>query len=118
MSGWEGAALWTERLVERTEAALVDFELDTYWTYKAGHNPVRYFERYPGRFRLVHVKDMDDTPRRGFTEVGRGVIDFQTILAAADRAGVRYYLVEQDETRGSALDSIAASYAYLRALTW
>jgi sugar phosphate isomerase/epimerase len=105
-------------LCERTSPTVVELELDLYWTLRAGGDPVRYLERYPDRFPLVHVKDMDRTPRRGFTEVGRGVLDFPRLLAACERAGVRHYLVEQDETPGPALESAAASLAYLRALRW
>ena len=52
-------------------------------------------------FPLVHVKDMDSTPRHFFTEVGQGTIDFKKIFAAAQKAGVKQYFVEQDETPAS-----------------
>ena len=103
-------------LLERMDAGLVKLELDLYWTVKGGASPVGYFKKYPGRFHLLHVKDMDATPRHYFTEVGRGVIDFKTIFAHAGRAGVRHYFVEQDETPGSPFDSLKVSIDYLRRL--
>ena len=103
-------------LLERTDARAVKLEMDLYWTVKGGANPVEYFERHPGRFHLLHVKDMDSTPRRYFTEVGRGVIDFRAVFAKAKRAGVRHYFVEQDETPGSPFDSLKVSMDYLRKL--
>jgi len=103
-------------LLERTDPRLVKMEMDLYWTVKGGASPLKYFEKYPGRFHLLHVKDMDSTPRRYFTEVGRGVIDFKTIFAGAGRAGVRHYFVEQDQTPGSPFDSLKLSMDYLRKL--
>jgi sugar phosphate isomerase/epimerase len=101
-------------LLEETDAALVQMEMDLYWTTKAGADPIPYFERYPGRFPLVHVKDMDGTPRQYFTEVGKGVVDFRRIFASSKLAGIRHYFVEQDETPGPAIDSAKESYEYLR----
>lgn len=103
-------------LLERTDPRLVKMEMDLYWTVKGGASPLKYFERYPGRFHLLHVKDMDSSPGRHFTEVGRGVIDFKTIFARAGRAGVRHYFVEQDATPGSPFDSLQVSMDYLRRL--
>jgi sugar phosphate isomerase/epimerase len=103
-------------LLERTDPRLVKMELDLYWIAKGGAKPLDYFEKYPGRFHLLHVKDMDATPRRYFTEVGRGVIDFKSVFARAGRAGVRHYFVEQDETPGSPFDSLKISMDYLRRL--
>jgi sugar phosphate isomerase/epimerase len=103
-------------LLAETDARLVKIQLDLYWLAKAGRRAPDYFARHTGRFASVHVKDMDATPRRFFTEVGRGVIDFKSIFAAAGRAGVRHYFVEQDETPASPFDSAKASLDYLRRL--
>ena len=103
-------------LLKETDPQLVKLEMDLYWIVKGGGKPVEYFEKYPGRYPLLHVKDMDATPKRYFTEVGRGVIDFKTIFANAGRAGVRHYFVEQDETPGSPFESMKISMDYLRKL--
>lgn len=103
-------------LFAQTDARLVRWQLDLYWISKAGRSPLDYFARHPGRFPSLHVKDMDATARRSFTEVGRGVIDFKTIFAAAARAGVRHYFVEQDETPASPFDSVKTSLDYLKRL--
>jgi sugar phosphate isomerase/epimerase len=103
-------------LLERTDPETVKLELDLYWTVKGGASPLAYFAKHPGRFHLLHVKDMDATPRRFFTEVGRGRIDFKPIFANAARAGVRHYFVEQDETPGSPFDSLKVSIDHLRKL--
>jgi len=99
-----------------TDPKTVKMELDLYWIAKAEKNPLKYFSAYPGRFPLVHVKDMDATPKRFFTEVGRGTIDFKEIFAASEKAGIKHYFVEQDETPGSPFESIKMSIDYLKKL--
>ena len=99
-----------------TDSQLVKMEMDLYWITKAGQDPLKYFSLYPGRFPLVHVKDMDGTPRHFFTEVGQGTIDFKKIFAAAQKAGVKHYFVEQDETPASPFSSIKLSIDYLKLL--
>jgi sugar phosphate isomerase/epimerase len=99
-----------------TDPKTVKMELDLYWITKAGQSPLRYFSAHPGRFPLVHVKDMDATPKRFFTEVGRGTINFKEIFAGSDKAGIKHYFVEQDETPGSPFASVQLSIDYLKRL--
>ena len=70
--------------------------MDLYWVTRAGADPVAYFEKYPGRFKLWHVKDMDEEGK--FAPVGTGSIDFSRILKEKDKSGMIYYYVEQDRT--------------------
>lgn len=100
-------------LLSETDSREVKFELDLYWITKAGFDALRYFEDHPGRFPLVHVKDMDNTPRKTFTEVGSGVIDFKKIFKKAGRAGIKHYFIEQDVTPGEPLESVRISLEYL-----
>ena len=83
-------------LLENCNPELVNFQMDLFWVTKAGADPVAYFKKYPGRFKIWHVKDMDKQGR--FTPVGTGTIDFGRILAEKDASGMLYYLVEQDKT--------------------
>lgn len=101
-------------LLNDTDQELVKMELDLYWVAKAGKDPIALFNQHPGRFPLWHVKDMDNTPEKNFTEVGNGTIDFKTIFAKAELAGRRYFFVEQDQTPGSPFDSIAKSISYIK----
>jgi len=91
----------------------VKMELDLYWAVKSGNDPLALFKKYPGRFDMWHVKDMDKTEKKFFTEVGNGVIDFKPIFAAAKTAGLKYYFVEQDQTPGNPMESITTSYKNL-----
>jgi sugar phosphate isomerase/epimerase len=103
-----------ETLLNNTDKNLVKLEMDLYWMTKAGQNPIALFNKYPGRFPLLHLKDMDNTPQRMFTEVGNGVIDFKKILAHADTAGTKYFFVEQDICPGDPFDSITQSINYIK----
>jgi sugar phosphate isomerase/epimerase len=105
-------------LLAETDAQLVALELDLYWMTKAGHDPVSWFARWPGRFPLVHVKDMDATPRRSFVPAGKGTIDFARIFKQAKHAGIKHFFYEQDDTEGSPFDAARVSFEYMRALTF
>lgn len=83
-------------LLEELSPEYVNFQMDLYWVTKAGANPIAYFEKYPGRFKMWHVKDMDKQGR--FAPVGQGEIDFKSILDKKELSGMEYFMVEQDRT--------------------
>jgi len=93
---------------------LVKMEMDIYWVTKAGMDPIDLFNKNPGRFPLLHLKDMDATPEHAFTEVGNGTINFKNILANSKKGGLKYFFVEQDKCPGSPFDSIAKSISYIK----
>ena len=101
-------------LLKDTDPKLVFFEMDIYWVSKAGKDPLAFFSKYPGRFAMWHVKDMDNTPQKNFTEVGSGVINYKKIFNYAKQSGMKYFFVEQDQCPGAPLDSTAKSIAYLK----
>ncbi len=97
-----------------TDKELVKMEMDIYWVRKAGQDPIALFKKYPGRYPLWHVKDMDKTPQQNFTEVGNGIIDFKEIFKYKDLAGMKYFFVEQDITPGDPFVSITESINYIK----
>jgi sugar phosphate isomerase/epimerase len=101
--------------MEHTDPEYVNFQIDLYWALKGGADPVALFEKYPGRFKIWHVKDMDEQGR--FAPVGTGTIDFSRILAKKDVAGMKYYIVEQDQTfdEMQPLEAIRISHEGLKA---
>jgi sugar phosphate isomerase/epimerase len=101
-------------LLNDTDPNLVKMEMDIYWVEKAGKDPVTLINQHPGRFPLWHVKDMDNTSDKAFTEVGNGTINFKRIFAQANKAGLKYFFVEQDKTPGSPFDSIKKSIGYIK----
>ena len=101
-------------LMKETDPALVNYELDCYWAVSGGADPVALLARYPGRFKMLHIKDgrppYDDPSQ---TDVGQGAIDFKPILAKA--RGIEHYFTESD----SAADPMAFAanaYKYLSTL--
>jgi len=103
-------------LLEDTDPDLVKMQMDLYMIIKAGQDPLHYLREHPGRFRMFHVTDMEDTPERSDTSVGKGVIDFKRIFKSAGLTGDEHFFVEEDESPGSMLESARFSFEYLRAL--
>jgi len=101
-------------LLSSTDKELVKMELDLYWVYKAKQDPIALFNANPGRFPLWHVKDMDNTAKQDFTEVGNGVIPFKNIFAQQKTAGLKYFFNEQDKTPGDPMVSITQSFKYIK----
>jgi sugar phosphate isomerase/epimerase len=103
-----GDTLVYDFLLNNTPADLVKMEMDLYWISKAGQDPVQYFEKYPGRFHLWHVKDME-AGTKAITEVGNGTIDFDRIFKARKKAGLKYWFVEQDTSKRDMFESLTIS---------
>ena len=108
---------------ERLDPSLVAMELDVFWLSVAGQDPVEALKKWKGRVALLHLKDKakdaphqfaENMPNGAFQEVGSGVLDFPAILKAAPGAGVKHYIVEQDQTLGDPLDSLRKSFNYLK----
>ena len=106
-------------LMQNTDPALVDFELDMFWLVAAGEDPITWLRRYPGRFPFSHVKDrLADMPSDSFsatTTLGRGIIDYPSILPIAYELGMRWFMVEQESYAGTTpLDSSRDNAAYMQ----
>jgi sugar phosphate isomerase/epimerase len=102
-------------MMQATAGSPVVFEMDLYWTTRAGHDPVDWFTRYPGRFHQVHVKDSRGGPQHEMVSVGEGTIDWARIFQARAQGGIRHFYVEHDEPK-DALQSIRTSAAFLQSL--
>jgi sugar phosphate isomerase/epimerase len=97
-------------LIEETDPALVSFEMDIYWVVNGGGDPLELLARYPGRIKMLHVKDSLGPPGNEMADVGAGAIDFKTIFARA--RGIDHYFVEHDQP-ADAFASAKASFQYL-----
>jgi len=100
-------------LLAESDPNLVKMEMDLGWAYEARIDPLAYFQKHPGRFPLVHVKDFDKHDK--MTEVGSGVVDWKAIFAKSELAGIKHYFVEHDEPM-MPMESIQRSYEYLENL--
>lgn len=112
----ENGVVLMDYMLENTDPELVNFQMDLYWMNNGGADPVAYFDKYPGRFKIWHVKDADEQGR--FAPAGTGTIDFQRILAAKEKSGMEYYIVEQDMTFDGMqpMEAIQISYDNLKTL--
>jgi len=99
-------------LLASTDPALVRLQMDVYWMTHGGRDPAAEIRRLGSRVATLHLKDMDSTPARGITSVGRGRIDFRSVLRAAADAKVSHYFVEEDAP-ADPLGAIRSSYAHL-----
>jgi sugar phosphate isomerase/epimerase len=118
-----------DELLKQCDSNLVKMEMDLCWITAAGGDPLKYFNEYPGRFPLVHVKDLKTLPHItaggaqnygdtvDLTEVGSGIIDWKRIFAQSGKAGIKHYIVEHDHPK-QPFDSITKSYDYLNKLRW
>jgi len=84
-------------LMTQLDPALVAIELDLYWITKGGQSAVEYIKKYPGRFPVFHVKDMNNQTDKDFACVGSGCIDFAAIFKLNGTAGAKHFIVEHDK---------------------
>lgn len=103
----EGKEVFMDFMIQHTDPTLFFFEMDVYWATRAGASPVEYFKKYPGRFRLLHIKD--------WAEIGQsGMVGFDAIFNNADKAGLSEWIVEMEHsTLPSIMDGMKASADYL-----
>jgi len=101
-------------LFSNTIESTLKAEIDTYWVEYANVNSTQYLKKLTNRCPLIHQKDMDNTTKRGFTELGTGVLDLKKMYRTYQEIGVEWYIVEQDECTIPPLESIEISYNNLK----
>lgn len=110
----EGKVLY-DILLNNTQPSLVHMELDLGWVVAAGKNPLDYFNKFPGRFPLWHLKDMD-LEKKHSTEFGKGGLDIKLMLKNSGKSGMKYFFVEQEEYASTPLESMRHNMSYLAKL--
>ncbi len=117
-----GSGTLFDLLLKETKPEFVTYEMDVFWVVHAGQNPVELFEKYPKRFELVHLKDMKDSTPIGLltgtsdvrndVALGTGRIGYRRILPAAQKAGAKWYFIEDESP--SSEHQIPLSVRYLK----
>ncbi len=108
-----------DELLRLTDPKAVAMEMDCGWVVASGRDPIAYFKDHPGRFPLLHLKDLKAASTNTENhmepaEIGQGIIDWKKLLTAAQKSGVKYSYVEQEPPYvRPALDSAKASFDYL-----
>lgn len=117
-----------DTLLKLTKPEFVSYEMDVFWIVYPGQDPVKLLEKYPTRFKLMHLKDMKKDVQLGNLDggkslaksndvtLGTGQIDYVSILKAAQKAGIEHYFIEDESP--SSVQQIPASIAYLKGLKW
>ncbi len=113
-----------DTLVKQTDSKFVNFEMDIFWIVFARQDPVKWLYRYPGRFPLMHVKDIrkdtalggspGDVPEEASVTLGQGLVDIAATLRAAQATGVRHYYLEDEAIDASR--QIPQSLRYLESI--
>ncbi|MDD5677738.1 MAG: sugar phosphate isomerase/epimerase [Kiritimatiellae bacterium] len=108
-----GRKTWLASICDESDPSVLKAEIDTYWIAAGGGDPADWIKRWAGRIPLLHCKDMIATKEREqrFAEVGEGNLNWDAILNQAEKSGVEYLLVEQDNCYGrDPFESLAISY--------
>ncbi|UIR55020.1 sugar phosphate isomerase/epimerase [Sphingobacterium sp. SRCM116780] len=107
----EDKVIMFDYMIEHTDPQNVFFEMDVYWTVIGKSSPVDYFNKYPGRFLALHIKD--------HREVGQsGMVGFDAIFKNAKKAGVQQIFVELEEVSGDLEVGLQQSIDYLKAASY
>lgn len=128
--GFEFAPMGSETLadwmIRESDPKTVEFEMDVFWLTHGGQDPAKWLEKYGKRWAFMHVKDMKQGTKTGLltgqsdvtndVAIGTGVMDWKKILAAAKKAGVRYYFIEDESP--TVTEQIPKSLKYLESLKW
>lgn len=102
----EGKTMY-DVMLENTDPEYVFFEMDVFWTVWGQNSPVNYFKKYPGRFKMFHIKD--------YREIGQsGMVGYDAIFNNADKAGMENFVVELEQSEApSIVDGVRISIDYL-----
>ncbi|HTH56099.1 MAG TPA: TIM barrel protein [Cyclobacteriaceae bacterium] len=119
-----------QMIIENTDPKLVALEMDLFWHIAGGGDPVEYFKKYPGRYKMMHVKNMKKKVKFStdggdskewielfpfMTTTGDGVLDLKSIIAAAQKSGMDHFFVEQDVVADPEIN-LKKSIDYLKTL--
>jgi sugar phosphate isomerase/epimerase len=113
-------------IIQETDPELVKFEMDVLWTLLPNVDPVALIRKYPGRFRLMHIKDMKPGVPRGSLSgglpaeqkavIGQGQVNWAALMEAAERDGFEHYYIEDESPEP--VTNVPKSISYLAALRY
>jgi len=114
--GKENGTVFYDELLRLTDPKLVVFEMDCGWVYAAGRNPIDYLSKFPDRFPLIHVKDMEKGSNGEMHSVvlGHGGMDYAPIIRAD--TGLKHYFVEQEDFDRDIIEALRLDAEYMRKL--
>jgi sugar phosphate isomerase/epimerase len=113
-------------MAKEMKAGVADFEMDVFWIVHPGQDPVKLLQKYPGRFTLMHLKDLKKGARTGIltghapneesVALGTGQVNWAAVLKAAEVSGVKHYFIEDEAP--TVEDQVPVTLGFLKGLTW
>jgi len=113
-------------MMKEMKPEFANFQMDVLWMFFPGQDPVKLMQKYPGRWILMHLKDLKKGVARGeltgHTDVnnnvvlGTGQIDWPSVLKEAKKQGIKYYFIEDESA--SAAEQIPRTLKYLEQVKW
>ena len=100
----------------RTDPSVVRLQLDTGNVAMSGRDPMDYMKKFGDRYWSFHIKDVPSLGAKTDVELGKGVIDFKTLLASIDRIDEKHLFVEQETYPGAPIDSMRRDFSYISTL--
>jgi len=104
-----------EIIYDETKKKNLQGEIDTFWVQVGGCDPVDWCKRLEGRLPLLHMKDYKflTSNKHDMAEIGAGNLNWKAIVAAAEKSGCKWFIVEQDVCPGNPFDSLKISFDYI-----
>lgn len=111
-----GGTTILERIYARSNPKHLQGETDTFWIHYGGSENTEWCERLAGRLPAIHLKDYmtNAENKQQLCEIGAGNLNFKKIIAAAEKSGCKWFIVEQDSCPGDPVDSLAQSFRYIQ----
>lgn len=101
-------------LMDESDRGSFGFEIDTYWVQAGGANPVEWINKAGTRMEVVHFKDMAIvSDKQVYAEIGEGNLNWDEIIGACRKSGVKYFCVEQDLCLRDPFESMKMSFDFL-----
>lgn len=103
-------------LLDAIPAGAMAWEMDVYWVAHAGIDYMEFLKRYPGRVRLLHLKQMADWKTKTCVDLDEGVLDFSAIIKQALQSGTEHFILEQESFAVSPYQSVEKGLRHIMSL--
>ncbi len=125
---WKDGNTLFDMLMKETKPEYVNYEMDVFWIVYPGQDPVKLMEKYPTRFKLMHLKDMQkgvalgkldggkSLPKTADVALGTGQIQFVPLLKAAEKIGIEHYFIEDESP--TSVQQVPQSIQFLKQIKW
>jgi sugar phosphate isomerase/epimerase len=110
-------------LAKEMKAGVADFQMDVFWIVHPGQDPVKLMQKYPTRFKLMHLKDwkkgslgnlVGHAPNEESVACGAGTVNWPAVLAEAKKIGVQHYFIEDEAPAPTVESQIKTTISYLK----